>query len=95
MSVAIESFLISTPDVCGGRVRIDGSRITIQRVATLYRQGMTAEDIAGMYPHLMLGQVYAALAYFHANRDQIEAELAASDSEYDELKRANDEADEL
>ena len=38
-----------------------------------------------MYSHLSLGQVYAALAYYHANRDEIEAELAASDARYDEL----------
>ncbi len=93
MTIAIESFLVSTPDVCGGRVRIDGSRITVHRIATLYRQGMTAEEIASTYSHLTLGQVYAALAYFHANRDEIEAELAADDSEYDALKRAHEEAE--
>lgn len=93
MTVAIGSLLVSSPDVCGGRVRIDGSRITVHRIATLYRQGMTAEEIARTYPHLTLGQVYAALAYFHANRDKVEAELAVSDTEYDELKRAQGEAE--
>lgn len=28
-----------------------------------------------------------ALAYYHANRAQIDSELAAMDAEYDELKR--------
>jgi hypothetical protein len=32
--------------------------------------------------HLSLAQVYAALAYYHANRDEIEADLAEEDSEY-------------
>jgi uncharacterized protein (DUF433 family) len=86
MSMALDAMLVATPDVCGGRIRIDGTRITVHRVATLYQQGQTAEDIARTYSHLSLGQVYAALAYFHANRAKIESELAADDASYDELK---------
>ena len=85
MSVALDSILIRTPDHCGGRIRIDGTRITVHRIATLYRQGQTAEDVAETYPHLSLGQVYAALAYYHANRDEIDSELTAADAEYDEV----------
>jgi uncharacterized protein (DUF433 family) len=73
--------------VCGGLIRIDGTRITVHRVATLYKQGQTAEDIAQTYPHVSLSQVYAALAYYHANRAEIESELAGSDALYDELSR--------
>ena len=61
--------------MCGGRIRIDGTRITVSRIATLYRLGLTAEEIATTYSHLSLGQVYAALAYYHANLAEIEAEL--------------------
>ncbi len=87
MTVALDAMLASTPDVCGGRIRIDGTRITVHRVATLYKQGQSAEDIAQTYPHLSLGQIYAALAYYHTNRAEIDSELAAADALYDELKR--------
>jgi uncharacterized protein (DUF433 family) len=87
MSVTLDAMLVKTPDVCGGRMRIDGTRITVHRIATLYRQGQSAEDIAATYPHLSLGQIYAALAYYHANRDEIESALAVADAQYDELKR--------
>jgi uncharacterized protein (DUF433 family) len=83
MPTTLDSILVRTPGVCGGRIRIDGTRITVHRIATLYRQGQTAEDIAQTYPHLSLGQIYTALAYYHANRDQIEAELIEADAEYD------------
>ena len=53
-----------------------GRDITVDRIATLYKQGLTAEDIAQTYPHLSLSQVYTALAYYHANREEIEAVLA-------------------
>ncbi len=90
MSTALDSILTRTPDVCGGRIRIDGTRITVHRIATLYRQGQTAEDIAQTYPHLSFGQIYAALAYYHANRDEIETALAAADAEYDEQRGNSD-----
>ncbi len=89
MSVVLDSMLVRTPGVCGGRIRIDGTRITVHRIATLYKQGQTAEDIARTYPHLSLGQIYTALAYYHANREEIESELAALDAEYDELRDAD------
>lgn len=86
MSTMLDNLLVKTPGVCGGRIRIDGSRITVHRIAVLYKQGQNAEEIARTYPHLSLGQVYTALAYYHANRDEVEAELAADDAEYDALK---------
>ena len=86
----LDAVLTRTPGFCGGRIRIDGTRITVYRIATLYRHGQTAEEIAQCYPHLALSQIYAALAYFHANRDEIESELAADDAEYDELKQRTD-----
>ncbi len=87
MSVALDAMLVKTPDVCGGRIRLDGTRITVHRIATLYKQGQNAEDIAQTYPHLSLSQIYAALAYYHANRDEIESALATADAQYDDLRR--------
>jgi uncharacterized protein (DUF433 family) len=77
MSTAINTLLASSPDVCGGRLRIDGTRITVNQIATLYKQGYNAEEIADQYPHLTMAQVYAALTYYHANQAEIEADLVA------------------
>ncbi len=89
MATGLDAMLAATPDVCGGRIRIEGTRITVHRIATLYKQGLGPEDIARTYPHLSLGQVYAALAYYHANQRQIESELAVADAQYDELKQSS------
>jgi len=85
MSPSLDALLEKTPGVCGGRIRIAGTRITVQRVAVLYKQGQHPEDIAQTYPHLSLSQIYTALAYYHTCREQIDQELAAEDAEYDEL----------
>jgi len=37
-------------------------------------------------PHLSLAQVYAALTYYHANCDEIEADIAAEDLEAPQLE---------
>jgi uncharacterized protein (DUF433 family) len=86
MTAALDAMLVQTRDVCGGRIRIDGTRITVGRIATLYKQGLTAEEIATTYSHLSLGQVYAALAYYHSNLAEIEAELSKADEFYDRVK---------
>ena len=86
MSATLDAMLARSPNICGGQTRIDGTRITVQRIATLYKQGQSAEEIAQTYPHLSLSQVYAALAYYHANRAEIESALATADTLSDELK---------
>jgi hypothetical protein len=40
----------------------------------------------------LLAQVYAVLAYYHANRDAIDADLAAEETEADRLEREHDAA---
>ena len=87
MSTALDAVLVKTPGVCGGRLRIDGTRITVNQVAVMYRKGCSAEDIVAAYRHLSLSHVYAALAYYLGNRDEIDADLAEEDRLYDELKK--------
>jgi uncharacterized protein (DUF433 family) len=87
MSTEIASLLVRSPDICGGRLRIDGTRITINQMAVLYKQGSSPEEIADQYPHLTLAQIYTALAYYHANREEVEGDLAAERAEADMLEK--------
>ena len=64
------------PTIRGGRPKLAGTGLTVSRIATWYKMGLTPEEIALEYPHLTLAQVHAALAYYHVNRDEIEADLA-------------------
>jgi uncharacterized protein (DUF433 family) len=87
MSTEIGTLLVRSPNVCGGHLRINGTRMTVNQLVVWYKQGYTPEEIADQYPHLTLAQVYAALAYYHANREEIEAELAAEKIEADRLEQ--------
>ena len=82
MSTAIDTLLTRSPDVCGGRIRIEGTRVTVVQIVTCYQQGLTPEEIADQYPHVNLAQIYAALAYYHANRDEIDRELETETSDF-------------
>lgn len=87
MSTEIASLLVRSPDICGGRLRIDGTRITVNQMAAWYKEGSSPEEIAAQYPHLTLAQVYSALAYYHANREEVEADLAAERAEAEMLEK--------
>ena len=84
---SIGDLIIRDQGVRGGRPIIDGTGITVNRVATWYNLGLRPEEIAGRIGHLSLAQVYAALAHYHANRDEIDAEIAAEEVEADRLER--------
>lgn len=88
MSTAIDigTLVVSTPETCGGRPRIAGTRISIAQIAVWSKQGLSVEEILEEIPYLNLAQVYAALSYYHANRNEIEADLAAEWVEYQLLE---------
>ena len=72
----IGSLIVLTPDVRSGRARIAGTGITVRRIVEWYKSGYSPEEISHEIGHVSLAQVFAALAYYHANRDEIEADLA-------------------
>jgi uncharacterized protein (DUF433 family) len=83
--VDIGTLIVRDPDICGDRPRIAGTRMTVGRVGTLWKQGLDGEQILHEYPHLKLEQIYAALAYYHANREQIDKSLSQDREDYDRL----------
>ncbi len=77
----IGTLIVQSAQVRGGRPCIAGTGVTVRRIVCWYKQGASPEEIADRIGHLTLAQVYAALAYYHANPDEIEADLAAEDME--------------
>ncbi len=88
LSVDIGSLIISSPDVRGGRPRIAGTGVTVQRIVGWYQVGLSPEEIAERIGHLSLAQVHAALAYFHANRDEVLAAMAQDEVADDRAEQA-------
>src|SRR5437016_1378781 len=80
LGVEIGTLIERDPSIRGGRPKIAGTGLTVRRIVGWYKMGMTPEEIALEYPHLTLAHVHAALAYYHANRDEIEADLAREEA---------------
>jgi uncharacterized protein (DUF433 family) len=81
--------IVSAPDIRAGRPVIIGTGVRVSDVAALsVFHGRTPDQIAVSYG-LTLGQVYAALAYYHDHQAVIDAEI----QEYDEvIQRAKDQS---
>ena len=73
----IGSLIVRSDDIRDGRPRVAGTGVTVWRIVGWYKQDLTPEEIITELPHLSLAQIYAALTYYHANREEIEADITA------------------
>jgi uncharacterized protein (DUF433 family) len=80
MIPVISEYIAVKPGYCGGKPHILGHRVKVQHVAIWhYRMGMTSEEIVATYPSLSLPAVFAALAYYHGHRQEIDADIEADE----------------
>jgi len=86
-AIDIGTFIVQTPGTCGGRPRIAGTRITVRNVVTWIEMDWTPEKIVSEYEHLSLAQVHAALAYYYANQEELDAAFAAERADEDRLEQ--------
>lgn len=72
----LEGLIIKDPDLRGGRPIIAGTGVTVRTIVGYYKMGLTPEETSDQM-ELDLAAVYAALAYYHLNRKEIEADILA------------------
>jgi uncharacterized protein (DUF433 family) len=66
----------------GPQAYIRDTRVAVRHVAAFLKAGHTAEEIIQVsLPHLSPAAIYEAIAYYHDNQAEIEAELQASSRE--------------
>jgi uncharacterized protein (DUF433 family) len=83
----IGEYIAVKPGFCGGKPHINGHRIKVQHVAIWHeRMGMTPEEIVAAHPTISLPAVYAALAYYHGHRAEIDADIEADEEFVAKLK---------
>ena len=86
LEVAVQHIEI-TPGICGGKPRIAGHRITVQNIAIWHeKMGRSVDEIATEYD-LTLGQVYAALSYYHDHLQEIEQSIRDDEAFVEDLRR--------
>lgn len=64
---------------------VAGNRISLDSVVYAFKNGLSPESIVQSFPLLTLEQVYGAIAFYLANRADIDAYLAAEEAEFDSM----------
>ena len=73
-----------------GVAYIAGTRIKVRHLATERKaHSASVEEIQEAYPHLSLGQIYAALAYYYDHQEQVNAEIAEAARYAEEMRAQN------
>ena len=75
MSLAIKAEtapLVISPN---GIVQVGQTRVTLDTIVAVFKQGATAEEIAYRYPSLKLGDVYASIAFYLNHQEDVETYL--------------------
>lgn len=79
--------VVSTPDVLGGKARLDGRRISVIDIAErVLDHGQTPESVADQLD-VSLAEIHAALAYYYRNLEEMDAVRERRRDLDDELKR--------
>lgn len=76
--------IVRTEGTCGGRPRIENSRIEVRHLAEMLQQGGDVADMAEAYPHIEPVKIYAALAYYFDNKAEIDEYIEMENRAWEE-----------
>jgi uncharacterized protein (DUF433 family) len=78
-----------------GAYRVGDTRVSLDSLVHLFREGMSAESMVECYPALTLEQVHGALAFYLGNQKEIDRYLAegqrAAESQHQQSRQTNAE----
>ena len=72
---------------------VAGSRVSLDSIVYAFLSGQSAEAIAQAFPLLNLEQVYGAITYYLAHRDDVDRYLASRRQDVDAARQAARDAD--
>jgi uncharacterized protein (DUF433 family) len=67
--------------------RIAGTRVSLDSVVLYWLQGESPESLVDSFPSLTLEQVFGALAFYLANREEIDKYLDQGRADFDKMSR--------
>jgi hypothetical protein len=70
-------------------VRVGKTRVTLDTIVSVFKQGATTEEIVDRYPSLKLADVYATIAFYLNHQDEVEAYLQQRQQEAQEVRKMN------
>ena len=76
-----------------GTTVIAGTRVSLDSVVYAFLDGQSAEAIAQAFPVLSLEQVYGAITYYLAHRDDVDRYLDGRQQDFEAARQAARDAD--
>ncbi len=70
-----------------GALRVGPLGVSLDSVVIAFQQGHSAETIQQLYPALSLEEVYGAIAFYLANRDEVHQYLERQDQLWDQVRK--------
>ncbi len=89
MAILLKKHIVATPGVLGGKPRIDRTRISVEHIAIAYNSGLSIENIVESYQGITHSDVFAALAYYYDNKEEIDAKIKQDAEEYKKMHSQN------
>ena len=74
-------------------IRLRGSRVSLDSIVYAFLSGQSAEAIAQAFGVLSLEQVYGAITYYLAHRDDVDRYLQRRKQDFDAARQAARDAD--
>jgi uncharacterized protein (DUF433 family) len=71
-----------------GGLYLSGSRVSLESVVTLFRDGASPEAIVDEFPTLSLEQVYGAITFYLAHQTKIDAYLADTERLWQQARKS-------
>jgi len=76
-----------------GEILLTGSRIGLYHVITYYNRGETAEQLAERWDTLPLDLIKKVLAFYHENKEEVDAYVGREQEAIDKLREATPKID--
>ena len=76
-----------------GAYVVAGTRVSLDSIAYAFLSGQSAEAIAQAFPALNLEQVYGAITYYLAHRDDVDRYREGRRQDFDAARQAARDAD--
>ena len=87
MSVTIP--VVSTPDVLNGTPRIEGTRVSVQRVGTLVREHGWSRGTVSDEFELTADEISAAVEYYDTHPEEMERIAERREKAYEKLSKSS------
>jgi uncharacterized protein (DUF433 family) len=72
-----------------GSFYVVGSRVPLHLIVHEYKEGRSVEGIRECFPTLSIEQVHGALAFYHANKADVEADIEKNEELWEEFRKTH------